>query len=362
METEELAASTGLASVLVIEDDQDTAEFLRLMLADAGYSVTTAGSGSEALCLLDELIPDVVLMDIMLPGMDGYTVTERIRERSGNAIPIIMLTAADQPASRLKGFDVGADDFVVKPFNSSELLARISVQLRWGSSRRNLEDQSEYLRQALEIMARQQEGIQKGSAIEQSMRVDLLRSVNTHLQSLCRIFDNEYRRQPPGPGREALLRVIPRLHSAALVYRIADQLTGDTAAFTPLLQSIATSIKNIHPYQKRVAVIVEAEPMELPTMIASPLATIVSELVTNAFKHAFPGSGAGTINIKCWMDAGEIRLEVLDDGVGLPEGPPPPSRGLPAIKQLAAGLGGTFTLTGNATGTRAAIRAPLKLD
>jgi two-component system sensor histidine kinase/response regulator len=361
METEQVASSTAPASILAIEDDQDTAEFLRLMLKDAGYSVTTAGSGSEALGLLDDTAPDLVLMDIMLPGIDGYTLTKRIRDRSGNAIPIIMLTAADQPTSRLKGFDVGADDFVVKPFDSSELLARIAVQLRWSSSKRSLEDQSDYLRQALEIMARQQEDIQKGSAIEQSMRVDLLRSVNTHLQSLCRIFDNEYRRQPPGPGREALLRVIPRLHSAALVYRITDQLTGETAAFTPLLRSIAASIKNIHPQQKRVAVSVEAEPLELPTMIASPLATAVSELVTNAFKHAFPGNHAGTITIKCWMDGGEICLEVLDDGTGLPEGSAVPSRGLQAIRQLVTDLGGTFTLTSNATGTRAAIRAPLKV-
>src|SRR5215210_1248615 len=109
MEAEQLASSTGLACILVIEDDEDTAEFLRVMLTDEGYSVTTAGSGQEALRLLDETVPDLVLMDIMLPGMDGYAVTERIRDRSDKAIPIIMLTAADQPTSRLKGFNVGAD-------------------------------------------------------------------------------------------------------------------------------------------------------------------------------------------------------------------------------------------------------------
>jgi len=359
VEPEQVADSTGPATILVVEDDQDTAQFLRELLAEAGHSVLTAGNGNEAIRLFKSDQPDLVLMDLMLPGMDGYAVTQRIRAMAPGKIPIIMLTAAGQPSSKLRGFDAGVDDFVVKPFSSPELLARIAIQLRWNQAVRRLEDQGTVLQQTLELVTRQQRETETNLEIERSMRTDLLRSVNTHLKSLCSVFEVEYRRQPPGPGREALQRVIPRLHGAALVYQISEALTGEMADFGEVLRTIASALKNVYSPRKRIPVRVEAGPVEIPSAIASPLAMIANELVTNAFKHAFPHSRFGAIDISSRIEAGQLYLEVVDDGVGLEPSAGTSSRGLPTVRQLVAELGGTFDLDTSPSGTRAALRVPL---
>lgn len=354
---EELVVSTEPAAILVIEDDEDTAEFLCMLLSDAGYTATIAGDGATALRLLQSTPVDLVLTDLMLPGMDGYAVTEHIREDVDPTLPVIMLTAAGQPQSKMRGFNSGIDDFIAKPFNGDELLARIATQLRWSRAKRNIEDQSEFLQAALANISQQEQAASANLRIETSMRGDLLRSVNTHLQSLCRIFESEFRRQPPGGGREALLRVMPRLRQAALVYQIADFLNGETADFAMLLRMVTASLKSISATQKNVVVTVEAGQVELPAAIASPLAMIVSELVTNAFRHAFPDRRRGTLTLRCWQSKDRLHLEVEDDGVGIPAAATE-ARGLLTVRQLAASLGGTFDIDTGDKGTCVSIVAP----
>jgi DNA-binding response OmpR family regulator len=359
MELDELAGAPEQASILVVEDDEDTAEFLRLLLINAGYQVAVAGDGPSALDRFKSETPDLVLMDLMLPGMDGYAVTRQIRSNAWASAPIIMLTAAGQPSSKLRGFDAGVDDFVVKPFVASELLARITVQLRRNQALRTLEDQSSFLQQALEVMSRRHQEATTSFEIERNMRNDLLRSVNTHLQSLCTIFDAELRRQPPGVGREALQRVIPRLRGAALIYQISEALTGETAEFDALLRTIASSLKNVYSPRKRIPVSVEAPPLAIPSAIASPLTMVASELITNAFKHAFPHSRFGAITIASRIMDGDLLLEVADDGVGFGETEPAATRGLMTIRTVIGELGGAFDLISSSTGTRATARVPL---
>ncbi len=114
--------------ILVIEDDPQIADLLRRGLIYEGYSVEVAGDGLDALTAARDRPPDLVLLDLMLPGMDGLTVCKRLR--AANDVPILILTARDAVPDRVKGLDAGADDYVVKPFNFDELLARIRAQLR----------------------------------------------------------------------------------------------------------------------------------------------------------------------------------------------------------------------------------------
>lgn len=359
MEVEEILDAVGTATILVVEDDHDTADFLTALLSEAGYQVEIAGDGPSALQWLDTKTPDLVLMDLMLPGVDGYTITEHIRSNALEALPIIMLTATGQANSKLRGFDAGADDFVVKPFLGEELLARIEVHLRRSRAVRDLEDQSSYLQQALELMTRREQAATSSIEVERHLRNELLHSVHTHLQSLCAVFDAEYRRQPPGAGREALQRVIPRLRGAALIYQISEALTGETADFDGLLRTIAFSLKHVYSPRKRIPIGVEAERVELPSSLASPLAMITSELVTNAFKHAFPHSRFGAITITCRRMGNRLQLEVADDGVGCAADKAGTSRGLAMVKQLIGELRGQFDLVTGATGTRVIVDVPI---
>jgi len=107
--------------VLVVDDDVKTVDLVKLYLVRDGYKVLTANDGNEALRLARESNPDLIVLDIMLPGVDGLTVCETLRGESD--VPIIMLTARTTDDDRLAGLDIGADDYVTKPFSPRELAA-----------------------------------------------------------------------------------------------------------------------------------------------------------------------------------------------------------------------------------------------
>jgi two-component system response regulator MprA len=114
--------------VLVVEDDSGIALFIQRALVQAGYRVDLVGDGLSALAAAQAVPPDVVLLDIMLPGLDGLEVARRLRSASN--VPILMLTALDTVGDRVQGLDSGADDYLVKPFALEELLARLRALLR----------------------------------------------------------------------------------------------------------------------------------------------------------------------------------------------------------------------------------------
>jgi DNA-binding response OmpR family regulator len=117
-------------SLLVVDDDAFIARLLEIELSAAGYDVRTAESGDRALELAYERCPDLILADVMMPNMDGFELTRRLRmdERTAST-KVILLTARGLSADRLEGFAVGADDYVIKPFDTPELVARIGEVL-----------------------------------------------------------------------------------------------------------------------------------------------------------------------------------------------------------------------------------------
>jgi DNA-binding response OmpR family regulator len=114
--------------ILVVEDDSNITELLRLYLEKEGFSVYTAENGGKAITEFERVKPDLVLLDIMLPVMDGWAVCREIRSMSN--VPIIMLTAKDDSYDKISGLEMGADDYVVKPFDVKELIARIHAVMR----------------------------------------------------------------------------------------------------------------------------------------------------------------------------------------------------------------------------------------
>jgi two-component system response regulator MprA len=122
----------ALARVLVVDDEPALRDALESSLAFEGYEVTTASDGLEALDAIAEKSPDLVLLDIMMPRMDGLTTVRRLRSR-GDTVPVLMLTARDAVGDRVTGLDVGADDYLAKPFELDELLARVRALLRRNS-------------------------------------------------------------------------------------------------------------------------------------------------------------------------------------------------------------------------------------
>ena len=115
--------------ILVVDDDKNTRMFLRALLENAKYTVSVAKNGVEALEVLEKEHIDLAVLDIMMPKMDGYELTETLRE-SGNNLPILMVSAKQLPADKHKGFSVGTDDYITKPIDDEEFLYRIKALLR----------------------------------------------------------------------------------------------------------------------------------------------------------------------------------------------------------------------------------------
>src|SRR5438105_14572456 len=114
--------------VLVVEDEASIASFVAAYLKNAGYSVRTTASGNEALKLVESEKPALVVLDLMLPDIDGVEVCKRIRQHTD--LPVLMLTARDEDVDKIIGLEVGADDYMTKPFNPRELVARVRAILR----------------------------------------------------------------------------------------------------------------------------------------------------------------------------------------------------------------------------------------
>lgn len=115
--------------VLVVEDDQSISRLLQLELEHRGLVVRCVDDGSEALPAVDQFEPDAIILDILLPGMDGERILQLLR-RQGDTTPVIMLTARDQPRDKVRNLDTGADDYLTKPFHIEELMARLRAVLR----------------------------------------------------------------------------------------------------------------------------------------------------------------------------------------------------------------------------------------
>ena len=173
-----------MKQILIVEDEPDIQELLCAYIQNAGYKTAAAGDGEEALRLFADRSFDLVLLDIMLPGMNGFQVCERIRIQS--QVPILMLTALDGEAQQLRGLGLNADDYITKPFSMPVLLEKIRVILRRSTGT----GQEEILRyRDLSIIPDTREAILEGKPLELTAReFDLLL---TFLSSPGRVFTRE---------------------------------------------------------------------------------------------------------------------------------------------------------------------------
>lgn len=128
-------------TILICDDDRDIRRALRIYLTGEGYRVLEAENGRQALEVLEGSKADLVLMDVMMPGLDGLAATMKLRE--GSSVPVILLTAKSEDTDKILGLTVGADDYVTKPFNPLELIARVKAQLRrtaWSAAQEHREE------------------------------------------------------------------------------------------------------------------------------------------------------------------------------------------------------------------------------
>lgn len=188
---------TAGKTILVVEDEKPIAEILKVNLTKNGYKVLNAFDGEEALRLALATEPDLILLDVMLPKMDGFTVCKKVRETSST--PIIMLTARAEEVDKVLGLELGADDYITKPFSLRELMARVKANLR-RTALTTVESNEPLSFSDLEINVERYEVKKRGVAIDLTYReFELLKYLATqsgkifsreHL--LNKVWDYEY--------------------------------------------------------------------------------------------------------------------------------------------------------------------------
>lgn len=129
-----------MKKILVVDDEKPISDIVKFNLTKEGFEVHTAYDGEEALAMVNEIVPDLILLDLMLPKMDGLEVAREVRKTYD--MPIIMVTAKDSEIDKVLGLELGADDYVTKPFSNRELVARVKANLRRGATNKEAEDNS----------------------------------------------------------------------------------------------------------------------------------------------------------------------------------------------------------------------------
>ena len=186
------------ASILVVDDEVHILRLLRRTLELEGYQVLTASDGEVALDVVDRKVPNLIILDIMMPRMDGCAVCQRIREFS--QVPIIMLTARGNDEEKVRGFECGADDYVTKPFSMRELVARVNAMLRRSQVGDTIATQSTFSSGDLEIDFVKRRVTVAGSAVsltptEYHLLQELVLNrgkVLTHTYLLQKVWGSEY--------------------------------------------------------------------------------------------------------------------------------------------------------------------------
>lgn len=200
--------------ILTVDDELSILKFLRSNLEDRGYKVISATNGEEALDIIERELPDLIILDVMMPKMDGFEVCRRLREWS--QIPIIMLSARGDESDKVQCLELGADDYIVKPFGSNELMARVSAVLRRTKAASTPPTISAITRGDLDINFAQRKVTRAGEDIKltpteyallQELAVNSGK-VLTHTHLLNKVWGPEYRDE-----REYLHVFIRRLRS-----------------------------------------------------------------------------------------------------------------------------------------------------
>lgn len=309
--------------ILAVDDSPDNLFLIQTILEDKGYQISLAENGQSALAHIEKHPPDLILLDVMMPGMDGYEVTRRVRANQARLgfIPILLITAHQQ-SSVVEGLDAGADDFIRKPVDMDELLARVRSLLRLKHS---IDEQQHMSRQREDFVSR----------LTHDLRTPLVaadRMLNLFLQEAFGPVTSEMTE-----AFEVMIRsnknLLQMVNTLLEVYR--HDAGSKTLTFSPvdLREVVQEVVQELEPLvecqslQLRVEVPTLAEDSPLNTVVLGDrleLRRVLTNLVGNAIKFTDRGSitirliGGNSSEVDGDQSPNWLRLEVEDTGAGIP--------------------------------------------
>ena len=340
--------------ILIVDDDPSSRFTLESILEGQDYSLYVAEDGKRALEQAEALKPDLILMDVMMPGMDGFEVCRRIRATPSLAeAPILLLTALDDDASRLRGIEAGADDFLTKPIDRQELRARVRTITRLNRYRTLLE-QRESLREMAQKLVTAQE--LERQRISRELHDELGQALTAHLIGL-RLLQNDFASQDPALRG----RLEPLILDTVDILNRMRQLAQDLrppAVDTLDLPSALDSFCQEYSRRLHLPIVFEAETIpSVSDLIAITLYRFLQEALTNVARHAQA--------TRAWVDLStedqSISLTVQDNGQGFQETTHMNGIGIQGMRERLTIAGGNLTLR-SAPGRGTVITALLPIS
>jgi signal transduction histidine kinase len=349
------------AKILVVDDIPENVRLLEAVLVPRGYEVIPAMSGEEALRLVDEHDPDLVLLDVVMPGIDGYSVCRSLRANEDTALlPVIMVTSSIGP-EKTEAIEAGADDFIPKPFNHGELLTRVRSLLRI----KRYQDEIKELNRTLEQRVQSQ-------VDELERQADELRASRARIVAAADAERRRIERDLHDGAQQYLVGLAANLRAAQ------DLIGSDPAKAAAILEELSGTIgqaiqefralsHGIYPplLQDRglgEALTNAARGLPIPARVdfngigrydAATEATVYFccvEALQNAAKH-----GGESAAVRLWEQNGELRFEVSDDGPGIDAEQPTLGAGLTNMRDRVGAIGGHVDI-GNSNGRGTAVR------
>jgi len=328
-----------MSKILIVDDDPTARETVVALLETENYQLELATDGFKALQMLEKLQPDLILLDVMMPGMDGFEVCRRIRATPQLAeVPIIILTALDDRASLLQGIESGADDFLHKPIDRQELIARVRTITRLNRYRTLLE-QRENLKVMAErlVIAQEQERLR----ISRELHDDLGQALTTHMLAL-RNFQNDLS-LPVTELFEGLQALYDQSYEIAVkIRRLAQDLRPPILEALGLKQALQTYCGKFSE-STQLPVTLEIDPSlpVLPDVYNVTLYRVLQEALNNVAKHA----QASRIWVELSTEDNFINLVIQDNGRGLhSQDNPSNGIGLTGMNERLSLVGGKFLL------------------
>ena len=345
------------SKILIVDDDPLGIDTLRSILEGQGYDITSANNGRTALQRADELLPDLILLDVMMPGMDGFEVCRRIRATPKLAeVPIIILTALDDRPSRLRGIESGADDFLTKPVDRQELRLRVNAIARLNRYR-TLLTQREDLRQMAERVVTAQEEERK--RLSRELHDDLGQALIAHALSLQNL-QLELPLQPELLNSRLDILIADTNQTINRMHRLAHDIRPTLLDTLGLRSALETYCREFS-FRTGIPVIFEADLKlpDMPDVYSITLYRILQEALTNVIKH----SHARQVWVELYIEEQNIALTIQDNGIGLTieEDNSRNGIGITSLRERLTLVGGELVISSSSTkGTIISARLPLE--
>jgi len=317
----------GNSIILIVDDVPGNLEILGNLLSEAGFDISVASNGRQAIAVATAEPPALILMDVSMPEMDGYTACRRLKANSLTAgIPVIFLTAHSGESEIVKGFEAGGVDYVTKPFKTSELLARIMTHLELKNSRERIVDQNIELKEMNEKLARSEENLQIANNTKDKffsiLAHDLRNPISTFYQILDFIITSQ--KTLDEEEKSGFLRTLRDTASNIrdLLENLLSWARSQTGRidFKPALQTLASLARetaDLHfqgALQKNITIKVNIAADITAYFDTNMVSTILRNLISNAIKFT---QGGGTVTVAAEEQGDFLAVTVTDTGIGM---------------------------------------------